>query len=144
MSDRRKFCASISVRAGNSRVKLELAPASDYGGPEGFYRVRAARRWLDTEDRQPRFFEREGIARVAAEMALCALETPAPALDIPYPSRVSVRLWKGGLPYFIGAWTCTPPILNYEGVWVVAVSMDGTTRFVPVEDVIIHKGGRRG
>ena len=41
--DNRKFCASISVRNGEERAKLELSPAPLHGGPEGFYRVRLAR-----------------------------------------------------------------------------------------------------
>lgn len=60
--DNRKFCASISVRNGEERAKLELSPAPLHGGPEGFYRVRLARRWLDTEDGAPRFFDRDGLA----------------------------------------------------------------------------------
>ena len=72
--DNRKFCASISVRNGEERAKLELSPAPLHGGPEGFYRVRLARRWLDTEDGAPRFFDRDGLARLAAELALCGLE----------------------------------------------------------------------
>lgn len=106
--DNRKFCASISVRNGEERAKLELSPAPLHGGPEGFYRVRLARRWLDTEDGVPRFFDRDGIARLAAELALCGLETPAPApefLAIPAclcgartafmkaPGRTRSRFW---------------------------------------------------
>lgn len=141
--DNRKFCASISVRNGEERAKLELSPAPLHGGPEGFYRVRLARRWLDTEDGAPRFFDRDGLARLAAELALCGLETPAPAPSIPCPSRVSVRRVEDGFSCYYGAWTCTPPILTYEGIWKVGVSLDGTTHFVPVDDVIVH-GGRRG
>lgn len=48
--DNRKFCASISVRNGEERTKLELSPAPLHGGPKGFYRVRLTRRWLDKED----------------------------------------------------------------------------------------------
>ena len=57
--DNRKFCASIYVRNGEQRVKLELSPASQHGGPEGFYRVRVERRWLNTEDGRPRWFDRD-------------------------------------------------------------------------------------
>lgn len=141
-ADNRKFCGSISVRIGTRRVKLELAPAPDYGGPEGMYRVRIDRRWLDAEGGEPRFLDREGLARLAADMALDALETPAPAPDIPCPSRVSVRFWKDDLPHYEGTWTNTPPIRAYDGRWVVNVSLGGKRVFVPVEDVTVH-GGRR-
>lgn len=139
--DNRKFCASISVRNREERAKLELSPASLHGGPEGFYRVRLARRWLDTEDGAPRFFDRDGIARLAAGLALCGLETPAPAPDIPCNSRVSVKIADG---FYEGTWTNTEPILDYTGRWVVNVSLGGKREFVPVEDVTVHKERRRG
>lgn len=141
--DNRKFCASIYVRNGEQRVKLELSPASQHGGPEGFYRVRVERRWLNTEDGRPRWFDRDGLARLTAELAVCGLDIPAPVPAVPYPSRVSVRRVEDGFSCYYGAWTCTPPILAYEGIWKVGVSLDGTTQFVPVDDVIVH-GGRRG
>lgn len=141
-ADNRKFCGSISVRIDTHRVKLELSPAPLHGGPEGMYRVRADRRWLDTEDGQPRFLDRDGLARLAADMALDALEAPAPAPEIPCPSRVSVRTWKEDMPYYEGTWTNTPPIRAYDGRWMVNVSLGGKRVFVPVEDVAVH-GGRR-
>ena len=79
----------------------------------------------------------------AAELAVCGLDIPAPVPAVPYPSRVSVRRVEDGFSCYYGAWTCTPPILAYEGIWKVGVSLDGTTQFVPVDDVIVH-GGRRG
>lgn len=139
--DKRKFTGSISVRTCGERVKLELSPASLHGGPEGFYRIRLARRWLDTEDGSPRFFDRDGIARLAAELALCGLETPAPAPDIPINSRVSVRRADG---LYEGTWTNSEPILDYAGRWMVNVSLGGRRVFVPVEDVTVHKERRRG
>ena len=50
VQDKRKFSGSVSVRAGETRVRMELSPAPLHGGPEGCYRVRLARRWLDTDD----------------------------------------------------------------------------------------------
>ena len=139
--DKRKFTGSISVRTCGERVKLELSPAPLHGGPEGFYRVRLARRWLDTEDGAPRFFDRDGIARLAAELALCGLETPAPAPDIPCNSRVSVRRADG---FYEGTWTNTAPILDYTGRWVVNVSLGGKRVFIPVDDIVVHKERRHG
>lgn len=85
--------------------------------------------------------ERDGIARLAAELALCGLETPAPAPDIPGNSRVSVRRADG---FYEGTWTNTEPILDYTGRWVVNVSLGGKRVFVPVEEVTVHKERRRG
>ena len=100
--DNRKFCASIYVRNGEQRVKLELSPASQHGGPEGFYRVRVERRWLNTEDGRPRWFDRDGLARLAAELAVCGLDIPAPVPAVPYPSRVSVRRVEDGFSCYYG------------------------------------------
>ena len=141
--DYRKFIGSMSVRIDTRRVKLELSPAPPHGGPEGMYRVRVDRRWLDAEDGEPRFLDREGLARLAADMALNALEAPTPAPDIPCPSRVSVRTWKDDMPCYEGTWTNTPPIRAYDGRWVVNVSLGGKRVFVPAEDITVH-GGRRG
>lgn len=140
--DNRKFCASISVRNGEQRVKLELSPAPLHGGPEGFYRVRTARRWLDTEDGKKRFLEREGIAKITAEMALCALESPPPRPDIPPDCRVTVRVWKDDFPEYHGTWTYSEPILDYSGRWLVLVSIEGKRRFVSCEDVTPHEERR--
>ena len=123
---------------------MELSPAPLHGGPEGCYRVRLARRWLDTDDGRPRFFDQDGLARLAAQYAFCNLEPPAPAPDIPYPSRVTGRREVDGWPHYYGTWTRTPPVLGYEGVWLVGVSLDGKVQFVPVDDVTIAKEQRRG
>lgn len=139
--DKREFCGSFSVKIDTKRVAFELSPASLYGGPEGFFRVRMARRWLDTEEGTPCWFDRDGLARLVAELAVCGLETPAPTPSIPCPSRVSVRRADG---FYEGTWTNTEPILNYAGCWVVNVSLGGKRVFVPVEDVIVHKERRRG
>lgn len=133
--DKRRFTGSVSIRAGETRFKAELSPAPLYGGPEGCYRIRLARRWLDTEDGAPRFFDRDGIARLAAELALCGLETPPPAPDIPCNSRVSVRRADG---FYEGTWTNTEPILDYRGRWMICVSLNGQRVFVPVGDVVVH------
>lgn len=142
--DKRKFCGSISVRIDTHRVKLELSPAPLYGGPEGFFRVRAARRWVDTAEGTPRFFDREAMAALVVDAALGTLPEPAPVPVIPCPSRVSVRVWKDDMPCFEGTWTNTPPIRTYDGRWVVNVSLGGKRVFVPVEDVIVQKERHRG
>mgnify|MGYP001076845851 CR=1 FL=1 len=139
--DKRRFTGSVSIRAGETRFKAELSPAPLYGGPEGCYRIRLARRWLDTEDGAPRFFDRNGLALLATELAVCGLEAPAPAPDIPINSRVSVRRADG---LYEGTWTNTAPILDYAGRWMVNVSMEGQRVFVPVKNIIVHKERRRG
>lgn len=141
--DKREFCGSFSVKVDTKRVAFELSPAPLYGGPDGFFRVRVARRWVDTADGKPRFLDRAGLAALVVDAALGVLPEPAPAPDIPFPSRVSVRLWRGDMPYYEGTWTNTPPILDHAGRWVVNVSLGGQRVFVPVEDIFVS-GGRRG
>lgn len=141
--DKREFCGSFSVKVDTKRVAFELSPAALYGGPDGFFRVRVARRWVATAEGKPRFLDRAGLAALVVDAALGVLPEPVPAPDIPFPSRVSVRLWRGDVPYYEGTWTNTPPILDHAGRWVVNVSLDGKRVFVPVEDVFVS-GGSRG
>ena len=142
--DKRNFCGSFSVRIDTKRVPFELSPAPLYGGPEGFFRVRAARRWVDTAEGKPRFFDRAGLAALVVDAALGGLPEPAPVPDIPCLSRVTGRHWRDDMPYYEGSWTNTPPILDHAGRWVVNVSLGGKRIFVPVEDIIVHKERRRG
>lgn len=144
VKDKRKFCASFSAKVDTKHVAFELSPAPLYGGPDGFFRVRIARRWVDTADGKPCFFDRAGLAALVVEAALGALPEPAPAPDLPCPSRVTVRHWRNDMPYYEGTWTNTPPILDHTGHWVVNVSLSGKRVFVPIEDVIIPGGGRNG
>lgn len=141
--DNRKFFASCSVRVGTARIRFELSQAPLHGGPEGFYRVRMQRRWLDTEEGKARFFDCAALAELLADTVLGALPQPAPAPpapDIPAKARVSVRQWRDGEAVYVGAWTATPPILAAHeggGRWMVAVLLYGQgTVFVPCEDII--------
>lgn len=138
--DNRQFSGTISVRIGTHRVKLELSPAPLHGGPEGEFRIRVARRWLDTPDGASRFFDRDNLAALLADTALNSLPEPTPMPDIPFPSRVTVRVWKEDVPYYEGTWTNTPPIRDVTGKWVVNVSVDGKRVFVPVEEVTLTGG----
>ena len=135
---KRKFSASFSVRIDTKRTRFELRPAEEHGGPEGAYRVRIDRRWLDLADGSPRFVHREALAALISACALDGLPDAPPAPDIPFPSRVSVCLWVNDLPRYFGTWTNTAPILDASGRWVVNVSIDGQRQFVPCEDVTVH------
>lgn len=142
--DKREFCGSFSVKVDTKRVAFELSPAPLYDGPEDFFRVRVARRWVDTADGKSRFFDRAGLAALVVDAALGVLPEPTPAPDIPCPSRVTVRLWRNDLPYYVGTWTNTLPILNHAGRWMVNVSLGRKRVFVPVEDIITHEVRRHG
>lgn len=136
--DKRKFAVSFSVRIGTRRSRVELSPADLHGGPEGAYRVRIDRRWLDLADGSHRYFYREALADFVADCVFGTLPDAPQAPDIPCPSRVTVRLWVDDLPRYIGAWTNTAPILDASGRWVVNVSIDGQRQYVPCDDVTVH------
>ena len=126
MADARTFSASFSVRIDTRRVRFELAEAPAHGGPEGLYRVRVDRRWLDDADGRPRFFDRAQLAALVVDSALCALAEPEPAPDLPERTRVSVRRLRDGEPYFEGGWTVAPPVRAHggpqDGAWLVPVT----------------------
>jgi hypothetical protein len=150
--EKRKFAASISVRIGTQRIKIELCPADIHGGPQGFYRARAARRWIDGKDGEMLFFDRERLAVLLAQMAFDGLAAAAgpwsplgAAPDIPRNSRVSVKFSHKGTSTVEGMRTSTPPIRAYDGHYYVGVYtyMAGFL-FVPVKDVTLHEEPGRG
>lgn len=139
MPDTRKFIASFSVRIDTRRVRFELAPAPDYGGPRGFCRVRAGRCWLNGPAGESLFFDRDRLARLIADAALGTLPKPAPAPTIPPRSRVCVRLWQDDDWRQECGWTLAPAIQGVDGRWMVPVSLfDGLT-YVPVNDVFLRE-----
>lgn len=144
MADKRKFCATICVKSDTNSTRHELAPAKDYGGPQGSYRVRIGRKWVGDPEGGRRFFDRVALAMLLVAEVTGCLEPPMPVPSIPYPSRVSVKLWsRSGLRY-VGSWTNTEPIQDATGQWVVNVSVGGKRVFVPIEDVIVHEDRRNG
>jgi hypothetical protein len=144
MKDKRKFYGSISVRINTQRRKLELSPAELYGGAEGLFRVRLGRRWLDTLEGKPLFFDRLRLAELlASEMfGECAVLPDAPP-DIPRGTRVSVKFWHNNMPWQEGVFTSSPPWRGFDGrfyIWVMTYA-EGFIA-VPVEDVTIVRKGR--
>ena len=144
MADKRKFCATICVRFDTRSTRLELAPAQDYGGPQGSYRVRIGRKWVGGPKARPRFFDRTSLALLLAAEVTGDLTPPMPAPSIPYPSRVSVKLWRRNGVRYVGSWTNTEPIQDATGQWVVNVSVGGKRVFVPVADVVVHADRKNG
>jgi hypothetical protein len=144
-TNKREFCGSISVRIDTQRRKLELSPAENYGGPEGLFRVRSGRRWLDTPEGAPLFFDRVRLADLVAVHAFgeqtATLPDAAPV--IPKGSRVSVKFWKDGHPHVEGTYTSTPPYRGFDGrFYVWAITYAAGLIAVPVEDVTVVRLGR--
>ena len=144
---KREFCGSISVRIDTQRRKLELSPAENYGGPEGLYRVRAGRRWIDTPEGEPLFFDRARLADLVAGQTfgeqLAAL--PATAPDIPNKSRVTVRFEKDGNLYHEGTFTWTPPFRGFDGrFYVFVLTYEAGLIAVPTDDVTLKRARHAG
>lgn len=85
----KKFCGSIGVRFCTIRMKIELSPAENHGGPAGRFRVRLDRRWYDLEDRKL-FLCADEVAALAAEFAAGGEITPVTVPDLPVKTRVKV------------------------------------------------------
>lgn len=138
----RQFCASISVRFDTRRTKIELSPAHLHGGPDGFFRVRVSRKWLDAPanaDGGPLFFNQTGLAQLAAQLAFGGEAEPAPLPDMPVKSRVSVLVNDEEGQHPEGGWTVTPCIRAFDGRLYVGVSLyERGVVHVAMDDVTIH------
>ncbi len=140
--EKRKFTAAIRVRIGTRRIRLELCPAAAHGGPPGFYRIRAARRWVGGAGGEMLFFDRARLATFLVEMVfdgfdpgISRAQYPQPP-DIPRRSLVSVKFWHKGKPRSEQTRTDTPPIRAYDGHWYVGVmTYAAGFIFVPVKDL---------
>jgi len=142
--DKREFCGSISVRIDTKRCKLELSPAENYGGPEGLFRVRMGRRWIETPEGAPLFFDRVRLADLLAGLAFGeqAATLPEQAPDVPNKARVTVRYEKDGVPQCEGAWSASPPFRGFDGRFHIFVLTYGAGLIaVPTDDVTVS--GRR-
>ena len=140
--DKREFCGVIRVRIDTRSRKLELAPAEDWGGPDGLFRVRIGRRWLNTPEGKPLFFDRVRPADlIAGEMfGEQAAVLPGAPPDLPSRSRVTVKFWKDGLPHYEGTYTWTPPFRGFDGrFYVFVTTFEAGTIMVPVEDVTLKR-----
>lgn len=120
----KQFCGSIGVRFGTNRMKLELSPAENHGGPAGRFRVRLDRRWYDLEDRKL-FLCADEVAALAAECATGGEIAPVAMPDLPVKARVKVpRGIPGASPYWSG-YVASAPIRAADGRWWVAVVVYG-------------------
>jgi len=128
----KKFCGSIGVRFGTRRIKIELSPAENHGGPAGRFRVRLDRRWYDLDDRKLFLCPGE-VAALAAEFAAGGEITPVTVPDLPVKTRVKV---PRGVP---GVWTgyvASAPIRADDGRWYVAVMLYGGVELHPVDHLV--------
>lgn len=129
------FCGSIGVRFGTIRMKIELSPAENHGGPAGRFRVRLDRRWYDLEDRKL-FLCADEVAALAAEFAAGGEITPVTVPDLPVKTRVKVpRGVPGASPVWTG-YVASAPIRAADGRWYVAVMVYGGVELHPVDNLV--------
>ena len=138
--DNRQFLGSVSIRVEDTRSKLELSPAELHGGEPGLFRVRIKRRWLDSPEGKPLFFDKVRLAElIAGHVFADAVATlPETAPDIPRNTRVSVKFWHRDTPHQEGVFTASPPYRGFDGrfyVWVMTYAAGFIA--VPVEDVTV-------
>lgn len=143
--ENRHFTASISVGLHDEKrsVLIEISPAPIYGGPEGMYRVRVGRKWLNLPGSNKKlFFSMKDILDGPVAQALSLTESPneppsSIPTELPYNSRVSVCTEKNGLPYYLPGWSVMPPIQGRDGIWYLAVSYAGKREFFPLSRIKI-------
>jgi hypothetical protein len=139
--DKREFSGSISVRIDTMRRKFELSPAENYSGLRGLFRVRSGRRWIDTPEGKPLFFDRARLADLIADHVFgeAVAELPDSAPDLPRNSRVTVKFRHNGADRCEGAFTASPPWRGFDGlfyVWVMTCAAGFIA--VPVENVEVR------
>lgn len=145
--DNRKFCATICVKSGTTRARLELADAARHGGPAGRYRVRIDRRWHDQPDGADAWLDPTDVGTLVAAL-LAGSSVPdavPPRPDLPRGTRVSAPNGResGGLPMRDSTRTATEPVLGYDGQWMVGVILCGHgVVLVPVEELTVYEGRR--
>lgn len=132
----KQFCGSIGVRFGTSRVKIELSPAENHGGPAGRFRVRLDRRWYDLDDEKKLFLCPDEVVALAAEFAVGGGIVPVTVPDLPIKTRVRVpRGIPGASPVWTG-YVASAPIRAADGRWHVAVMVYGGVELHPVDNLV--------
>lgn len=146
--DKRKFCGSFSVRMSTGRrLRIELAQASDWGGPEGLYRMRVSRRWLDDPSGGPRFLGLYAVAHEVAKLALGQEDILPARPDLPRGSVVSApngRHLAGETQRDVTR-TTTEPFRGFDGRWWVGVAIYGQGQIMlAVDDLVIKRRAEHG
>ncbi len=121
MSEKRQKTTTILLRNQGKKVKLELFPAAQWGGPADACRVRLDGCWHAPAGERHAFFTPAGLMgvlfRLVADRELLQ-DAPQP----PYRrgDRVSVptgRIGANGEPTYEGTWLAGVPILGMDGRW---------------------------
>lgn len=144
MAEHRKKVASLCVKnSANTGRTLEFFPASEWEGPEGFYRIRVGRKWMDGTHGAKRFFSTDEIAAVVAQHLFGGdLDTAARTPDRPEALGRGVRVSAptGGeeSPHEVTHVVTEAPMQGRDGRWYVGVHLYGRgVVMVPAEACIL-------
>lgn len=142
MAEYRKKCAAVCVKNGAiGSGTVEFFPAVEWGGPQGLYRLRMGRKWLEGTHGTMRFLTVQEVAALLAYQVFgvdLREAAPAPRPDhLPRKCPVSVR--TGGTDehplHDVTRISSEAPVLGADGRWYVAVHLYGRgTVLVPAEE----------
>jgi hypothetical protein len=121
MGEKRRKSTTILLRKQGKTVKLELFPASAWGGPAEAYRLRLDGCWHSPGGEQFRFYTPAGLSGVLFGL----VADREPFQDAPNPpfrrgDRVAVptgRTGLDGLPTYAVTFVAGQPILGIDGRW---------------------------
>lgn len=129
MAEHRKFTHAICVKIGaKTDAKFECFPAEQWeDGPDGHFRVRLNRRWLNSPEGTGLYYSPESVARLVAGEAFGTVEE-YPVPDLPRGSWVRLDGTQTR--------TRTAPLRAWDGRWYVAVTLHGKgTVWVPTDEL---------
>ena len=135
MPDKRKITASCLLKVDGSALRVQLSPAAIYGGPEGTFRARVNRVWLNGHDGNPLFVDRAGLGALLADLLCCGPVQATARPYLPNDARVTVTVWQDDEPRQLTGWTYSTPIRADDGLWYVVVSAGGHRFFARCDDV---------
>lgn len=121
MSEKRQKSTTILLRNQGKTVRLELFPATAWGGPGGSYRLRLDGCWHGPGGDKYQFFTSAGLMGVLFRL-VTGREPLQDAPNPPYRSgdRVVVptgRVGLDGTPLYERTFLCGAPILGIDGRW---------------------------
>ena len=131
MSEKRAKENTILLRIRGKTVKLELFPATSWGGPEGCYRLRIGGCWHSPSSGKYEFFAPAGVAGLVASLLRGAAGNPEARPSIRRGDRVRVPTGNGA---YDKTFVAGAPILGVDGRWWVTVA--GNDEAVAVDTLL--------
>ena len=137
MSEKRAKESTILLRIRGKTVKLELFPATSWGGPEGCYRLRIGGRWHAPAGGKYEFFVPAGVAGLVASLLRGEQGNSEARPALRRGDRVRVPTGNGA---YDKTFVAGPPILGMDGRWWVTVA--GNDEAVAVDTLLPQHRGK--